>query len=83
MEKVGFPYEDIVKVYNQVNKMNKTTAKLYLRGGLVPYLLLGESSTRKHNNLDLICSKKDIPMIRANLFGAIQRNLPDWKKKRD
>lgn len=22
---------------------------------------------------------KDIPMIRANLFGAIQRNLPDWK----
>ena len=64
MEKVGFPYEDIVKVYNQVNKMNKTTAKLYLRGGLVPYLLLGEPSTRKHNNLDLTCSKKDIPMIR-------------------
>lgn len=23
---------------------------------------------------------KDIPMIRANLFGAIQRNLEDWKK---
>ena len=22
---------------------------------------------------------KDIPMIRANLFGAIQRNLTDWK----
>ena len=22
---------------------------------------------------------KNIPMIRANLFGAIQRNLPDWK----
>ena len=24
--------------------------------------------------------QKDIPMIRANLFGSIQRNLPDWKK---
>lgn len=23
---------------------------------------------------------KDIPMVRANLFGAIQRNLQDWKK---
>ena len=22
---------------------------------------------------------KDIPMIRANLFGAIQRSLEDWK----
>ena len=25
--------------------------------------------------------QKDIPMIRANLFGAIQRNLPDWEIK--
>lgn len=24
---------------------------------------------------------KSIPMVRANLFGAIQRNLDDWKKK--
>ena len=24
---------------------------------------------------------KNIPMIRANLFGAIQRNLPEWKIK--
>ena len=22
---------------------------------------------------------KEIPMVRANLFGAIQRNLDDWK----
>ena len=27
--------------------------------------------------------KKDIPMVRANLLGAIKRNLPDWKKNRD
>lgn len=25
--------------------------------------------------------QRDIPMIKANLFGAIQRNLPDWKIK--
>lgn len=64
LEKIGFTYDDVVKVYEKVNKMNKTTAKLYLRGGLVPYLLLGEPSNRKHNNLDLICNKKDTAMIR-------------------
>ena len=64
LEKIGFPFEDIVKVYEKVCKMNKTTARTYLRGGIVPYLLLGESSNRKHGNLDLICNKKDISMIR-------------------
>lgn len=64
MEKIGLPYEEVVAVYEKVNKMNKTTAKMYLRGGIVPYLLLGEPSKRKHSNLDLLCSKKDIPMIR-------------------
>ena len=60
LEKMGFSYDDIIKVYDKVNKMNKTSAKVYLRGGIVPYLLLGESSFRKHSNLDLICNKKDI-----------------------
>ena len=64
LEKMGFAYDDIIKVYDKVGKMNKTTAKLYLKGGIVPYLLLGEKSNRKHNNLDLLCSKKDIQMIR-------------------
>ena len=55
MEKVGFPYEDVVAVYEKICKMNKTTAKMYLRGGIVPYLLLGEASKRKHSNLDFLC----------------------------
>lgn len=29
----------------------------------------------------IITLTKDIPMLRANLFGAIQRNLEDWKIK--
>ena len=60
LEKMGFAYDDIIKVYDKVGKMNKTTAKLYLKGGIVPYLLLGEKSNRKHNNLDLLCSKKGL-----------------------
>lgn len=64
MEKIGFDYDIIVDVYNKIVKMNKTKAKLYLTGGIVPYILLNENSNRKHLNLDLLCSKDDIRMIR-------------------
>lgn len=64
LEKIGFSSEEIIAVYNKIEKMNKTRAKLYLAGGLVPYVLLNEQSDRKHSNLDLLCSKEDVRMIR-------------------
>lgn len=64
MEKVGFPYSEVMEVYKKIEKMNKTKAKLYLSGGIVPYVLLNEDSNRRHVNLDLLCSKDDIRMIR-------------------
>ena len=38
----------------------------------------GKSKREDMKQLIYILGKK-IPMIRANLFGAIQRNLPEWK----
>ena len=38
------------------------------------------TSKRESMKEMIITLQKDIPMIRANLFGTIQRNLPDWKK---
>ena len=38
------------------------------------------TSKRESMKEMIITLQKDIPMIRGNLFGAIQRNLPDWKK---
>lgn len=64
LEKIGFLYNDVLGVYNKIEKLNKTSAKLYLAGGLIPYVLLNEDSKRRHNNLDLLCSKEDIRMIR-------------------
>ena len=64
LEKIGFTYKEILEVYNKIEKMNKTTAKLYLSGGIIPYVLLNDESERKHANLDLLCSKNDIRMIR-------------------
>ena len=39
------------------------------------------TSKREDMTLMIFSLQKNIPMIRANLFGAIQRNLPDWKVK--
>lgn len=38
------------------------------------------TSKRESMKQMIFTLQKDIPMIRANLFGAIQRNLEDWKK---
>ena len=42
----------------------------------------GTSKREKMKNL-IISLTKDLPHIKANLFGAIQRNLPDWKLQKD
>lgn len=39
------------------------------------------TSKREDMRLMIFSLQKNIPMIRANLFGVIQRNLPDWKVK--
>ena len=39
----------------------------------------GISKREDMKNL-IISLSKDIPMLRANLFGAIQRNIDEWKK---
>ena len=40
----------------------------------------GVSKREDMKNL-IVSLTKQIPMVRANLFGAIQRNIPDWKIK--
>ena len=37
------------------------------------------TSKREDMKQMIFALQKNIPMIRANLFGAIRRNLPDWK----
>ena len=38
-------------------------------------------SKREDMKTQILLWQKDIPMIRANLFGAITRNIKEWKKK--
>ncbi len=64
LESMGYTYEEMMSTYNKIEKMNKTRAKLYLTGGIVPYVLLNDNTGRKHESLDLLCNKKDIDQIR-------------------
>lgn len=42
---------------------------------------LWTGTSKRESMKELIFSlTKSIPMVRANLFGAIQRSLDDWKK---
>lgn len=64
LDNMGYTYEELMSTYNKITKMNKTRAKLYLTGGIVPYVLLNDNTGRKHESLDLLCNKKDIDQIR-------------------
>ena len=77
-EKTGNTYSQVVAVYHKIEKMNKTKAKLYLSGGIIPYILLSEDSGRRHSDLNLLCEKKDARIIRE-----IFRKKDLYEPKRD
>ena len=47
---------------------------------VMPKVCPMDGTSKREDMKQMIFSlQKEIPMIRANLFGAIKRNLPDWK----
>lgn len=47
---------------------------------VMPKVCPMDGNSKREDMKQMIFSlKKDIPMVRANLFGTIKRNLPDWK----
>ena len=48
---------------------------------VMPKVCPMDGTSKREDMKQMIFSlQKNIPMIRANLYGAIRRNLPDWKK---
>ena len=78
MQKEEFSSDDLMKAYEKIEKMNKTKVKLYLSGGIVPYILLGEHSERKHMDLNLLCKKEYMRIIRE-----VYRNNDLYEPKKD
>ena len=61
----------------------KDTKKFVKKNNLtiMPKVCPMDGTSKRESMKEMIITlQKDIPIIRANLFGAIQRNLPDWKK---
>ena len=61
----------------------KETKKFVKKNNLtvMPKVCPMDGTSKREDIKQMIFSlQKNIPMIRANLFGAIKRNLPDWKK---
>ena len=42
---------------------------------------MDENTKREKIKEEIFSWQKDIPTIKANIFGAISRNLPEWKKE--
>lgn len=60
----------------------KETKRFVNKSGLsvMPKVCPMDGTSKREDMKQLIFNlSKNIPMIRANLFGAIQRNLPEWK----
>ena len=51
---------------------------------VMPKVCSMDGTSKRESMKNLIVSlTKELPHIKANLFGAIQRNLPDWKVEKD
>ena len=58
-------YNKIYTVYERIkNEIFGYNFKMYLAGGMTPYMLLQESSNRLHSDLDFVVDMKDMAEIR-------------------
>lgn len=66
-------------IYTPEKEIRKFVRKNNLE--VMPVVCPMDGTSKREDMKQLIVTlTKDIPMVRANLFGAIQRNLEDWKK---
>lgn len=66
------------KVLDKIEKeTSNINVKLYIAGGIVPYLLLNQDSNRLHSDIDLICDIKDMNTLRTlgQKYSVYQKQL--------
>ena len=71
-------FEDIKKALSTIEALTKyADAPMYISGGIVPYLLLGEDSGRLHDDIDTIVDLKDIHELRK-IFKKTPYYREEW-----
>lgn len=71
-------FSQIKEVQAKVQSILDTAGlKLYIAGGIVPYLLLNEESNRLHDDIDTVCRIEDMQSLR-DVFKMAGLYDPNW-----
>lgn len=62
-----FSYREIVEVLQIMMKHDRLRNKVFVSGGIVPWLVSGRDSNRSHGDIDLIVSQENMSIIREIL----------------
>lgn len=66
-ENKGFSYTEIIGKISDIMSMSKIRQKVALSGGIIPWIMLGEDSKRKHSDIDFFVNSDNMPYIRKFL----------------
>jgi hypothetical protein len=69
---MGFSYQKIKEIIDLISSEEALRGKIYISGGIVPWLVSNTDSGRQHGDIDLICSQEDMELVRKCLK---ERNL--------
>ena len=64
---MGFSYEKIVETLMKINVIEELRGKLFISGGIVPWIVSETDSQRMHGDIDLICKQEDMDLVRQKL----------------
>ena len=62
-----FSYEKIMETLMKINVIEELRGKLFVSGGIVPWIISETDSGRLHGDIDLICRQEDMPLVRQKL----------------
>ncbi|MFV0395250.1 MAG: hypothetical protein ACK5LC_12790 [Coprobacillaceae bacterium] len=60
----GFTCESVKNIVFELMKEKELEGKIYVAGGIVPWVVSGNDSKRKHSDVDLVVALEDMPIIR-------------------
>ncbi len=62
-----FSYEKIMETLMKINVIEELRGKLFVSGGIVPWIVSEKDSQRMHGDIDLICKQEDMELVRQKL----------------
>lgn len=67
MELMEFSYQKIMETLMKINVIEELRGKLFISGGIVPWIISETDSNRTHGDIDLICKQEDMDLVRQKL----------------